>query len=97
MLVKQDDLVNAGKVSMDASNMIDSYYSLHHHYGHQREVSIASWWDAPTDRRARQELELNFILKWRSPFNIVSKDTSSGAIIFSLSLQSNVLYTIFGN
>ncbi|MEH2268269.1 MAG: GIY-YIG nuclease family protein [Nostoc sp.] len=48
---------------------LDSYHSLHHHYGLQREVSIAFWWDTPTDRRARQELELNLILKWRSPFN----------------------------
>ncbi|WP_334952755.1 hypothetical protein [Nostoc sp.] len=32
-------------------------------------VNIAFWWDTPTDRRARQELELNLILKWRSPFN----------------------------
>ncbi len=60
-------------------------------------MSIAFWWDAPIDRRARQELELNLILKWRSPLNIVSKDTSSGATIFSLWLQSNVLYTVFGN
>ncbi|QFS52357.1 GIY-YIG nuclease family protein [Nostoc sphaeroides] len=48
---------------------LDSYHSLHHHYGLQREVSIAFWWDTPTDRRSRQELELNLILKWRSPFN----------------------------
>ncbi|MHC5916364.1 MAG: GIY-YIG nuclease family protein [Nostoc sp.] len=48
---------------------LDSYHSLHHHYGLQREVSIAFWWDAPTDRRSRQELELSLILKWRSPFN----------------------------
>lgn len=48
---------------------LDSYHSLHYHYGLQREVSIAFWWDAPTDRRARQELELSLILKWRSPFN----------------------------
>ncbi|WP_331001090.1 GIY-YIG nuclease family protein [Nostoc commune] len=48
---------------------LDSYHSLHHHYGLQREVSIAFWWDTPIHRRARQELELNLILKWRSPFN----------------------------
>ncbi|MEH1919390.1 GIY-YIG nuclease family protein [Nostoc sp.] len=48
---------------------LDSYHSLHHHYGLQPEVSIAFWWDTPVDRRARQELELNLILKWRSPFN----------------------------
>lgn len=48
---------------------LDSYHSLHHHYGLQREVSIAFWWDTLVDRRARQELELSLILKWRSPFN----------------------------
>lgn len=32
-------------------------------------VNAAFWWDAPVDRRTRQELELNLILKWRSPFN----------------------------
>jgi len=48
---------------------LDSYHSLHHHYGLQREVSIAFWWDTPTNRRSRQELELSLILKWRSPFN----------------------------
>jgi hypothetical protein len=48
---------------------LDSYHSLHHHYGLQRSVSIAFWWDTPDERRARQELELNLILKWRSPFN----------------------------
>ncbi|MEH1799968.1 MAG: GIY-YIG nuclease family protein [Nostoc sp.] len=48
---------------------LDSYHSLHHHYGLQREVSIAFWWDAPVDRRSRQELELSLILKWRSLFN----------------------------
>ncbi|MBE8971242.1 hypothetical protein IQ277_35140 [Nostocales cyanobacterium LEGE 12452] len=38
----------------DLALIVRSIDSLHHHYGLQREVSIASWWDAPTDRRARQ-------------------------------------------
>lgn len=37
--------------------------------GYSPAVNAAFWWDAPIDRRTRQELELNLILKWRSPFN----------------------------
>ncbi|MHC5819130.1 MAG: GIY-YIG nuclease family protein [Nostoc sp.] len=48
---------------------IASYQDLHYRYGIQTAVNAAFWWDAPTDRRARQELELSLILKWRSPFN----------------------------
>ena len=48
---------------------IASYQDLHYRYGLQTAVNAAFWWDAPVDRRARQELELNLILKWRSPFN----------------------------
>lgn len=28
-------------------------------------VSIAFWFDTPTDRTARQDLELSLILRWR--------------------------------
>jgi hypothetical protein len=48
---------------------IASYQDLHYRYGLQTAVNTAFWWDAPVERRARQELELNLILKWRSPFN----------------------------
>nr|MDZ8061846.1 GIY-YIG nuclease family protein [Nostoc sp. EkiNYC01] len=48
---------------------IAGYQDLHYRYGIQTAVNIAFWWDAPVDRRARQELELSLILKWRSPFN----------------------------
>ena len=48
---------------------IASYQDLHYRYGLQTAVNIAFWWDTPVDRRARQELELSLILKWRSPFN----------------------------
>ncbi|MBN3921711.1 MAG: GIY-YIG nuclease family protein [Nostoc sp. NMS4] len=40
---------------------IASYQDLHYRYGLQTAVNAAFWWDAPTDRRARQELELNLI------------------------------------
>ncbi|MEH1772898.1 GIY-YIG nuclease family protein [Nostoc sp.] len=48
---------------------IASYQDLHYRYGLQTAVNAAFWWEAPVARRARQELELNLILKWRSPFN----------------------------
>jgi hypothetical protein len=48
---------------------IASYQDLHYRYGIKTAVNAAFWWDAPVDRRARQELELSLIWKWRSPFN----------------------------
>lgn len=48
---------------------ITSYQDLHYRYGMKTAVNAAFWWDAPVDRRSRQELELSLILKWRSPFN----------------------------
>ncbi|MBN3921704.1 MAG: GIY-YIG nuclease family protein, partial [Nostoc sp. NMS4] len=48
---------------------IASYQDVHYRYGLQTAVNAAFWWDAPVDRRTRQELELSLILKWRSPFN----------------------------
>jgi hypothetical protein len=48
---------------------IASYQDLHYRYGLQTAVNATFWWDTPTNRRARQELELSLILKWRSPFN----------------------------
>jgi hypothetical protein len=48
---------------------IASYLDLHYRYGMKTAVNAAFWWNTPVERRARQELELNLILKWRSPFN----------------------------
>ncbi|MBD6620541.1 GIY-YIG nuclease family protein [Komarekiella sp. 'clone 1'] len=48
---------------------IASYQDLHYRYGIQTAVNAGFWWDAPVERKPRQELELNLILKWRSPFN----------------------------
>ncbi len=53
----------------DCKDYIASYLDLHYKYKLQTAVNIAFWWDAPTDRRSRQQLELKLILKWRSPFN----------------------------
>lgn len=48
---------------------ISSYRDLHYRYQIETAVNIGFWWDAPVERKARQELELSLILKWRSPFN----------------------------
>ncbi|MBD2682408.1 MULTISPECIES: GIY-YIG nuclease family protein [Nostoc] len=53
----------------DCKDYIASYQDLHSRYGLTTAVNAAFWWDAPVDRRARQQLELELILKWRSPFN----------------------------
>lgn len=53
----------------DCKDYIASYQDLHYRYGLETAVNAAFWWDAPTDRRPRQQLELNLIQKWRSPFN----------------------------
>ncbi|MEH2005404.1 GIY-YIG nuclease family protein [Nostoc sp.] len=48
---------------------IASYQDLYYRYEMKTAVNAAFWWDTPTDRRSRQELELSLILKWLSPFN----------------------------
>ncbi|NEO33200.1 MAG: GIY-YIG nuclease family protein [Symploca sp. SIO3C6] len=53
----------------DCKQYLGNYHDLHYKYGRKKAVSIAFWWDAPTQTKARQELEKELILKWRSPFN----------------------------
>jgi hypothetical protein len=53
----------------DCKDYIASYQDLHYRYGLQTAVNIAFWWDAPVERKPRQELEQALIQKWRSPFN----------------------------
>lgn len=53
----------------DCKDYIASYQDLHSRYGLQTAVNAAFCWDAPVERRARQQLELKLILTWRSPFN----------------------------
>ena len=57
------------KGTHDAKRYIDKYIALHRHHGLSPAVNISFWYDAPVDRKARQQLELALILKWRSPFN----------------------------
>jgi hypothetical protein len=53
----------------DCKNYIASYQDLNHRHNITTAVNISFWWDAPTDRKARQSLEQTMITKWRSPFN----------------------------
>jgi hypothetical protein len=53
----------------DAKDYIANYISLHRQYGLNVAVVTAFWWDVPAKTRARQQLELALIQKWRSPFN----------------------------
>lgn len=53
----------------DCKKYVDHYHSLHYQHGLERAVSIAFWFDTPADRKARLDLELSLILRWRSPFN----------------------------
>lgn len=48
---------------------IENYLDLHYRYQLETAVNIAFWWDAPTQTRSRQKLELALIQKWKSPFN----------------------------
>lgn len=57
------------KGTHDAKRYIDKYIALHRQHQLSPTVNIAFWFDAPVERKARQQLELALILKWRSPFN----------------------------
>ncbi|MUG92839.1 GIY-YIG nuclease family protein [Scytonema sp. UIC 10036] len=53
----------------DCKDYIANYLELHYRYGLQTAVGIKFWWDAPLQRKPRQQLEQVLIQKWRSPFN----------------------------
>jgi hypothetical protein len=53
----------------DCKRYIEKYHDLHYRYDLERAVSIAFWFDTPTNRTARLDLELSLIKRWRSPFN----------------------------
>lgn len=57
------------KGTHDAKRYIDKYIALHRQYEGTPAVGISFWYDAPVERKARQQLERALILKWRSPFN----------------------------
>lgn len=53
----------------DCKRYIANYQDLHYRYGLKTAVNMAFWWDAPMETRPRQEMEMNLIKRWRSPFN----------------------------
>ncbi len=53
----------------DCKRYVEKYHDLHYKHGLDRAVAIAFWFDTPTDRTARLDLELSLIKRWRSPFN----------------------------
>ncbi len=57
------------KNTHDCKEYISTYQDLHHRYQMQTAVNIGFWWDAPLERKPRQQLEQQLIQKWHSPFN----------------------------
>jgi hypothetical protein len=53
----------------DCKRYIENYISAHRQVGATTTVGIAFLNWAPTDTRARQQLETALIYQWRSPFN----------------------------
>ncbi len=57
------------KGTHDCKRYLDNYQSLHYQYGLSSAINMAFWWDAPAVARARQQMELGLIERWRAPFN----------------------------
>jgi hypothetical protein len=53
----------------DCKDYILNYIELHRKYKLDVAVGTAFEWGAPADRKTRQQLERDLILRWRSPFN----------------------------
>ena len=53
----------------DCKDYILNYIELHRKYKFDVAVGTAFEWGAPADRKTRQQLERELILRWRSPFN----------------------------
>ncbi len=57
------------KGTHDCKGYLDKYQSLHYQHGLSCAINIAFWWDAPVQARARQQMELGLIERWKAPFN----------------------------
>lgn len=57
------------KGTHDCKKYLDNYQSLHYQHGLSSAINMAFWWDAPVQTRARQQLELKLIGRWKAPFN----------------------------
>ncbi len=53
----------------DCRDYISNYLQLHYKHQLKTFVGIGFWWDTPTERKARQQLEQALIQRWKSPFN----------------------------
>jgi hypothetical protein len=53
----------------DCKRYVDNYKQLHFTHSMPEAIATAFWWEVPQDDRLRRQLELNLILRWRSPFN----------------------------
>ena len=53
----------------DCKRYLDNYKSLHYQHGLSCAVNIVFWWDVPAVARARQQMELGLIERWKAPFN----------------------------
>ncbi|MEM9947571.1 MAG: GIY-YIG nuclease family protein [Cyanobacteria bacterium P01_D01_bin.36] len=53
----------------DCKRYLLNYRQAHYDNGLNSELGIAFWPEAPAERKARQQLESDLILRWRSPFN----------------------------
>ncbi len=53
----------------DCKNYLQQYLDLHRKYHLKSTIRSAFWWGITKERKLRQHLEKELILKWRSPFN----------------------------
>lgn len=53
----------------DCKNYLQQYLDLHRKYTLKTTIRSAFWWGITKERKLRQQLEKELILKWRSPFN----------------------------
>ena len=53
----------------DCKRYLQNYVAAHRQQNLPVQVSIGFWRDAPSEVKARQQLEQALIVKWRSPFN----------------------------
>lgn len=60
------------KGTHDCKRYVQNYQQIHYQFyqqGVQSLVGITFWWDTPSDRRQRLNLESSLIERWKSPFN----------------------------
>lgn len=57
------------KGTHDCKRYIDKYQSLHYQHGLSCAINMTFWWDAPVQTKARQQMELGLIERWKAPFN----------------------------